>query len=250
MRTRRRQILSGRALGPTANARQTSPDLGSGGERHLPVHPELNYGDLLISQFQPLRAPSTWPNDAADLAAALRGNGSALENAASAFTSAAGWSSATTSAAIRCADGPAREGPGAWLRVFKRQQRISPLTGAIHFAWEWAPCACWPMRGQDAYRGPWNAVTPNPILVINQTHDPNSFYGNAVATQRELGNAILLTQEGYGHLYFQDPSTCVDKAVVDYLTELVTPPKKGAVCQSDRQPFDPDFGQPVDPGSP
>jgi pimeloyl-ACP methyl ester carboxylesterase len=156
--------------------------------------PQLSYGDLLISQFQPLRAPSTWPHDAADLAAALRGNGSALENTASLFTSAAGWSSATTSAAIQCADGPAREGPGAWLRVFKRQQRISPHgSGPLRVGV--GPCASWPVRAEDAYRGPWNAVTPNPILVINQTHDPNSLYGNAVATQRELGNAVLLTQK-------------------------------------------------------
>jgi hypothetical protein len=29
--------------------------------------------------------------------------------------------------------------------------------------------------------------------------------------------------------------------MVDYLTELITPPV-GTVCQSDQQPFDPDFG--------
>jgi hypothetical protein len=43
--------------------------------------------------------------------------------------------------------------------------------------------------------------------------------------------------EGYGHLSFQNPSACVDQATVDYLTELITPPK-GTVCQSDQQPFD------------
>jgi pimeloyl-ACP methyl ester carboxylesterase len=203
--------------------------------------PELSYGDLLISQFQPLRAPRTWPDHAEDLAAAVRGNASALENTAGFFVSPAGWGSATTSAAIQCADGPARKGPGAWRKVFKRQKRISPLAGAVHFAWEWAPCASWPVRAEDAYRGPWNASTPNPILLINQTHDPNSFYGNAVAAEKLLGNAVLLTHEGYGHLYFQDPSTCVEKAMAAYLTELITPPR-GTVCQSDHLPFDPDFG--------
>jgi hypothetical protein len=29
--------------------------------------------------------------------------------------------------------------------------------------------------------------------------------------------------------------------MVDYLTELITPPR-GTVCQSDQQPFDPGFG--------
>jgi hypothetical protein len=44
-----------------------------------------------------------------------------------------------------------------------------------------------------------------------------------------------------GHLFFQNPSACVDQAMVAYLVDLVTPPK-GTVCQSNQQPFDPDFG--------
>jgi hypothetical protein len=98
------------------------------------------------------------------------------------------------------------------------------------------------VRGQDAYRGPWNARTPNPILLMNQHYDPNGWYVNAVRAAKLLGNAVLLTHEGYGHLYFQDPSACMDKAILDYLTRLVTPPN-GSVCQSDHQPFDPDFGR-------
>ena len=81
------------------------------------------------------------------------------------------------------------------------------------------------MRGQDNYRGPWNASTPNPILLINQRYDPNTGYANAVRAERYLGNAVLLTHEGYGHLFFQNPSACVDKAMVDYLVELITPPR-------------------------
>jgi TAP-like protein len=55
------------------------------------------------------------------------------------------------------------------------------------------------------------------------------------------GPSDASSHEGYGHLYFQDPSACMNKAILDYLTRLVTPPK-GTVCQSDHQPFDPDFG--------
>ncbi|MGH7485425.1 MAG: alpha/beta hydrolase, partial [bacterium] len=97
------------------------------------------------------------------------------------------------------------------------------------------------VRGDDPYRGPWNASTPNPILLANQTFDPNTGYANAVLAEHLLGNAVLLTQEGYGHLFFQDPSACVDTAFAAYLTKLVTPPP-GRVCQSDRRPFDPGFG--------
>jgi pimeloyl-ACP methyl ester carboxylesterase len=224
----RARLKRGPIPAPTANLHGVARD-------------RLSYSDALMSQFQPMRSPATWPQNASDIDAATRGDGSALEAGAAFFRSPTGWASGTVSAAIQCADGPARKRPQAWRQVFKRQQRISWLTGAVHFAWEWAPCASWPVRGQDAYRGPWNARTATPILLINQRHDPNSFYGNAVAAERLLGNAVLLTQEGYGHLTFQNPSACVDEAIVDYLTELITPPR-GTVCQSDQQPFDPDFG--------
>jgi pimeloyl-ACP methyl ester carboxylesterase len=200
---------------------------------------DLGYGDLLLSQFEPLRAPRAWPRNAADLAAALGGDGSALESGASLFAAPAGWAAATTSAAIQCADAPAAQGSRAWPRVIGQLERISRLQGRVQGWWEWAPCASWPVQGQDNYRGPWNVATPNPILLINQRHDPNSNYANAVRAKRYLGNAVLLTHEGYGHVFFQNPSECVDKAMVDYLVDPITP--LPTVCRSDQQPFDPNL---------
>jgi hypothetical protein len=209
---------------------------------HGVARDRLSYSDLLSSVRAGLFDPATWPQNASDLDAAGRGDGSALESAASALRSPTGWATGTVQASITCADGPTRKGPGAWPQVFKRAKRNSTLSGASFFALQWAPCASWPVRGEDAYRGPWNASTPNPILLINQTHDPATFYGNAVRAEELLGNAVLLTHEGYGHLYFKDPSACVDKAVADYLVHLITPPP-GTVCQSNHLPFDPEFGQ-------
>ena len=60
---------------------------------------------------------------------------------------------------------------------------------------------------------------------------------------RRLGNAVLLTQDGDGHLSRRDPSACVVQATGRYLVELTTP-APGTVCPSDRVPFDPSFGQP------
>ncbi len=214
---------------------------GAAGSRLAPQR--LTYGDLLISQFEPMRAPVSWPLNAANLAAALRGDGSALENGASGSLSPAGWGGASTSAAIQCADAPAGRPARAWPQVFAALQRAGLLQGAAHFTWEWAPCASWPVRGQDSYRGPWNARTPNPILLVNERYDPNTGYANAVHAQRYLGNAVLLTHEGYGHLFAQDPSACVEAAMVAYLTTLATPPR-GAVCQSESTPFAPDFRGP------
>jgi len=204
----------------------------------------LNHGDLLLSQFSPMRNAATWPQDAKDLNAALQGNGSALEAAARPFRAPAGFAGATTSSAISCADAPAHRRIRSWPQVIGRLNRVDRLQGRVTGWWLWAPCASWPVRGQDSYRGPWGASTPNPILVIGTRHDPNTPYVSAVRVARRLGNAVLLTHDGYGHVSFQDPSTCVEEASTAYLVHLVTPPR-GTVCPSDRQPFDPHFGEPL-----
>lgn len=202
---------------------------------------KLTYSELLVSQFNPLRLPETWPAAAMDLDAAVRGDGSALATQARTLLTPAAFAGATTSAAVSCADTPARQASRSWPQVIGRFSRIGRLYGALLGWWLWAPCASWPVRGQDNYRGPWNATTDNPILVMGNRHDPATAYVNAVRVARRLGNAVLLTQNGYGHVSFHDPSACIDRARVDYLVRLNTPPK-GTVCSSDRTPFDPDFG--------
>lgn len=182
-----------------------------------------------------------WPQDARDLDAALGGDASVLESAARGFLTPVGWAGATTSAAIQCADGPARRESRSWPQVIRRLNRISRLQGRILGWWTWATCASWPVRAEDSYRGPWSAATPNPILLIGTRNDPNTAYANAVRAEHRLGNAVLLTHEGYGHVSFRNPSACAEQATVEYLVELITPPK-GTVCKADQQPFDPGFG--------
>ena len=202
---------------------------------------KLTYSDLLVSQFNPLRIPEVWPDDAKDLDAAVRGDGSALATEARKLLTPTGFAGATTSTAISCADAPAHRASRSWPQVIGRFTRIDWLYGPVTGWWLWAPCASWPVRGQDAYRGPWNATTQNPVLVIGLEHDPATPYINAVRVSRRLGNAVLLTQDGYGHVSFHDPSACVDRARVAYLVRLQTPPK-GTVCRSEKKPFAPGFG--------
>jgi pimeloyl-ACP methyl ester carboxylesterase len=218
-----------------------APIPAPGAKPPLTSREKLSYSDLLLSQFNQLRGPDLWPGNARNLAAALGGDGSGLETEAGSFLTPAGFAGATTSAAIQCADAPARNGSRSWPRVIKRFTRISRFYGPILGWWQWAPCASWPVRGEDTYRGPWDASTPNPILLIGTTGDPATDYANAVRSEQLLGNAVLLTHEGYGHVSFRDPSACIQKGYVDYLTELITPPR-GTACRADQQPFDPDFG--------
>jgi pimeloyl-ACP methyl ester carboxylesterase len=198
---------------------------------------ELSYGDLLVSTFDPLRLPLTWPQSAADLEAAVHGDATNLEIEARAMQSPAGFAGFTTSAAISCADGPARRPSTARPAVIGHFTDVSTLWGPVNGWALFAPCASnWPAHSTDRYAGPWNATTTTPILLVNARYDPATGYGNAQVAEKRLGNAVLLTMNGYGHPSYQVPSACIDESRVRYLVELVTPPP-GTVCQPDQTPF-------------
>jgi pimeloyl-ACP methyl ester carboxylesterase len=144
--------------------------------------------------------------------------------------------------AIRCSESP-NPGPAG----FRALDRFAyDRSGPIGPWWLWTSvgCASWSASAADRYAGPWNRRTANPVLVVGNTHDPNTPYQGAVAMARQLARARLLTLDGYGHTSAADPSACVFGAYVAYLVHLRLPPR-GTVCQPDRAPFDPDFGQPL-----
>ena len=204
----------------------------------------LTYGDALTAITFGVDAPAGWPELAAALEQAASGDGSTLATQARAGLAEFRSADFEATQGIFCADSPARQGPQAWPRVIGRLTTVSRVGGPV-YGWSlWAPCASWPARGADRYTGPWNATTQNPILVMGPRFDPSTPFANARRAANRLGNAVLLTQEGYGHLTSADPSACVKRATAAYLVDLVTPPP-GTVCPSDRLPFDPDFTQPL-----
>ncbi len=202
----------------------------------------LSYGDLSAVLFASLTNPAAWPQLAQHLQRAANGDGSALATQARAVLSGTRSAAGDPPTAITCTDSPARQGPGAWAQVIARLTRVSHVGGPFVGWSNWAPCASWPARSTDRYTGPWNAPTKNPVLVIGTTFDPATPYINAQRVAHLLGNAILLTHDGYGHTSEADPSHCVERTTSTYLVDLVTPPR-GTACPSDRQPFDPQFGE-------
>jgi pimeloyl-ACP methyl ester carboxylesterase len=206
---------------------------------------ELTYGEALTAlKLAALPDPSLWPVAAAALEAAIQGDASVAETIArGATTDQVRMLFQEQGAALVCADSPARHPASAWLRVVDRLEDLSRIGGPIE-GWHLAPCASWPASSANRYTGPWNATTRNPILVIGTRFDPNTPLRNARLAARRLGNAVLLTHDGYGHLSQRDPSTCIIQATSRYLINLTTPPP-GTICPSDRLPFDPDFGQPI-----
>ncbi len=203
----------------------------------------LTYGDLSAVLFASLTNPAAWPQLAQNLEAAANGDGSALATQARVVLAGTRSAASDPPTAITCTDSPARQGPGAWPRVIARLTRVSHVGGPFVGWSSWAPCAAWRARSADRYTGPWNAHTKNPVLVVGTTLDPATPYANARRVAHLLGNAILLTHDGYGHTSEADPSHCVEQVTSTYLVDLITPPK-GTVCPSDRQPFDPQFGDP------
>jgi pimeloyl-ACP methyl ester carboxylesterase len=198
---------------------------------------ELSYSDLLLSSFSPLRDPSTWPDYADQLNAAVEGDASALATTAALWRTKDAWAEVAKSSAISCLDGPATEPVSDWPTVIGDLAADSTMSGAIQGWWLWAPCASdWPARSDDRFTGPRDAATDTPIQLIGTRHDPNTGYQNAVRSEQLLGNAVLLTHEGYGHLSVQDPSECVEAARVRYLVDLEVP-APGTVCAADQLPF-------------
>jgi pimeloyl-ACP methyl ester carboxylesterase len=136
--------------------------------------------------------------------------------------------------AILCSESPNPRPSAFWaLDAFANQR--SGAAGPSKL-WLTEPCASWPARAADRYAGPWDRRTANPLLVIGNTHDPNTPYRSSLAMSRRLARARLLTLAGYGHTSGNDPSTCIHRAVSAYLTDKVLPPK-GTTCQPNKEPF-------------
>jgi pimeloyl-ACP methyl ester carboxylesterase len=201
----------------------------------------LSYGDLSAALFALLTNPAAWPQLAQDLEQAATGDGSALATQARAVLAGTRTADGEASTAITCTDSPSRRNPDEWPRVIARLTGVSRVGGPFVGWSSWAPCASWPARAAERYRGPWNRSTKNPILLVGTTFDPATPFANARRVARLLGDAVLLTHQGYGHTSEADPSACVTQTTSSYLVELRAP-RRGTVCPSDQVPFDPQFG--------
>ena len=205
---------------------------------------ELTYGEALtLLKLAMLPHPVIWRDAAGIIDAMVQGDASAAETIARGDAAEPFHRAIEQGTALLCADSPARQNARQWPQVVHRLEGVSRIGGPV-MGWLEAACATWPTRSADRYTGPWNAATANPILLIGTRFDPTTPLANAQLAERRLGNAVLLTHDGYGHESRADPSTCVMQALGRYFTSLTTP-ARGTICPSDRGPFDPGFGQPA-----
>lgn len=138
--------------------------------------------------------------------------------------------------AIICADTANPDDASRWPELAAAADEETPYVGN-YWSYLSQQCADWPVETQDAYTGPFDATTENPVLVIGTRFDPATPYVNAEELAGDLPGARLLTLEGYGHTSFGQ-GACVSGEVTKYLVTGETP-ADGTTCFPDRQPFDP-----------
>ncbi|MCA2213105.1 alpha/beta hydrolase [Jidongwangia harbinensis] len=134
--------------------------------------------------------------------------------------------------AVNCADAPLPRNPAQYPEIAEAFEAAHPTFGRGEAFGE-VGCANWP-RTEERYAGPWNADTARTVLVVNPTYDPATRYSFAVRMTRQLGNARLLTLDGFGHT--SNHSVCVTNWYTRYLIDGELPPE-GTRCAQDLEPF-------------
>src|SRR5205085_1596704 len=143
-----------------------------------------------------------------------------------------------TYAEVVSATGSALEGPGGWPDLAKLLQQVwttvqeGPLPAAGPFS---LPALAPPPITASAASAPLQSVGQTSAIRCSESPNPGP------AAFRSLDR---FAYDGSGHTSGADPSVCVCRAEVAYLVHLRLLPR-ATVCQPDRVPFAPHFGQPL-----
>lgn len=116
----------------------------------------------------------------------------------------------------------------------EREARRSPTFGRAR-AWSGAECTGLTVRDRDAYTGPWQQTTRQPVLVIGTRFDPSTAYSLTQPFASQFPNSRVLTIEGYGHTTVSK-SACASAQIASYLSTGILP-ARGATCTQDVAPF-------------
>ncbi len=190
----------------------------------------LGPGDAYFAVAQALYQRATWPDLAAALQSAERGDGSPLirlfdEYAERAPDGTYGNEVAANNA-IGCLDAPwPRDLNAIRQAAFVAKQRapefgVADLFGGI-------TCALWPVAATGRPHAIHAPGSP-PIVVVGSTGDPATPYAEAQALASELQHGVLITRIGDGHTGYR-ASACVRSSVDLYLTTLAVP-RPGLTC--------------------
>jgi len=122
---------------------------------------------------------------------------------------------------VVCVDSPHPVGAASWKQFADQLAARSPRFGAA-IANEVLPCAFWPAPVTHQPHTVAAAGSP-PIVVIGNTGDPATPYGQAEDVARHLEHGVLVTVDARGHTSGGN-SACASSIVRRYLVDLTTPP--------------------------
>lgn len=95
-------------------------------------------------------------------------------------------------------------------------------------------CHRWPARAVERFTGPWNHTLKNPIIIIGNKADPATPFQDASTVAGWLGdNAILVEQDGYGHLSLAQKSSCTQNIISNFFINGAHPKGDDTICAID-----------------
>lgn len=139
-------------------------------------------------------------------------------------------------AAILCNDGAEipsdLESTQKYVAMMKKSSpRWGPIWSGIRMN-----CIDWPKFPKTNFRGPFNATTSHPLLVIGNTADPVTPLWAAKKMSAGFTDSVVLTQDSPGHCSISAPSTCTQTHIRKYLVDG-TLPDPDTICPTDTPIF-------------
>ncbi|GAB77760.1 alpha/beta hydrolase fold [Austwickia chelonae] len=144
------------------------------------------------------------------------------------------WHEAIGANGVMCSDTVNPQDPQHWLK-FANTPEAQKNPFLDYWSWAASACAKWPGKDKNVYRGPFNVKAANPMLVINNTHDPSTPLPGAKKLASVLPDSRLLVVDGWGH-GSSVVSSCAREAIQSYLVDGKLP-AKGASCKADKPLF-------------
>lgn len=137
---------------------------------------------------------------------------------------------------VMCSDSLNPWTPRAWHDLAASEDARAPYFGR-HFLWGTVYCAqsMWRAQDEDAYTGPFDKVTAEPLMVVGSLHDPATSYAAAQSVASLVPRSRLLTSTNWGHTAY-GISACATAHVDRYLLDGRLPPE-GTVCDDTPNPF-------------
>ncbi|NUR84344.1 MAG: alpha/beta fold hydrolase [Nonomuraea sp.] len=180
---------------------------------------KVNEAIAVMGVLTPLYDKQGWPILRIALARAMKGDGTILLRISDIYFERKDDGSYSNqndaNLAINCLDHPTTRDPAVYARQVKEGSKLAPHFGR-YIAGGGNPCVYWPVKAIGKDRA-LHAKGAPPILVVGTRRDPATPYAWAQALAKQLRSGVLLSYDGDGHTAYHTGSTCVDKAVDDYL---------------------------------